>query len=115
MGMKWSVWKTVFTTVASGLFAPAFCQNYYLVVGAFATKNEIREFTSYLPGQSLDTAYTTYVNGDMMHFFVMKTSSREMAFTKSMELQQGMESARDAFTTVPVLEQPVELLMTASS
>jgi outer membrane protein OmpA-like peptidoglycan-associated protein len=121
MGMKWSVWKTVLTTVASGLFAPAFCQNYYLVIGAFATKNEIREFTSYLPGQSLDTAYTTYANDNMMHFYVMKTSSREVAFAKSIELQKGIESTRGAFITTPgqpsIMEEPAtdRLVATASS
>lgn len=92
--MKWSVLKTAFATVViSALLTPAFCQNYYLVIGAFATdKDGVREFTSYLPGKSLDTAYTVYNNDNMMHFYVMKTSSKDMLLSRSMKVQQEIET-----------------------
>lgn len=90
--MKWSVLKTAFATVVtSALLTPAFCQNYYLVIGAFATdKDGVREFTSYLPGRSLDTAYTVYRDNNMLHFYVMKTSSPELLLARSMRVQQEM-------------------------
>jgi outer membrane protein OmpA-like peptidoglycan-associated protein len=92
--MKWSVLKTAFATVViSALLTPAWSQNYYLVIGAFATENDnVREFTSYLPGQSMDTAYTTYSNKNMMHFYVMKTSSKEMLLARSLKVQQEIEN-----------------------
>lgn len=95
--MKWRVLRTVFATVAASvLFVPAFSQNYYLVVGAFATENDdIREFTSYLPGQSSDTAYTMHMNNSMMHFYVLKTSSKEIAQARAQQLQQGIERSSD--------------------
>jgi outer membrane protein OmpA-like peptidoglycan-associated protein len=109
--MKWRALKTVFASVVfSVLLTPVFSQNYYLVIGAFATENDdIKEFTSYLPGNALDTAYTMYTNNSMLHLYVMKTSNKEMAQAKSMELQRKIEgkdekllTALDGYTlTVP--------------
>jgi len=91
--MKWRVSKTVFAAVVfSVLLTPVFSQNYYLVIGAFTTENDdIKEFTSYLPGNALDTAYTMYTNNSMLHLYVVKTSNKEMAQARSMELQKGIE------------------------
>jgi outer membrane protein OmpA-like peptidoglycan-associated protein len=91
--MKWRVLKTICAAaLASVLFKPAFSQNYYLVIGAFSTENEdIREFTSYLPGQSSDTAFSIQNSNSMMHLYVLKTSDKEMAIASSQKLQQAIE------------------------
>jgi outer membrane protein OmpA-like peptidoglycan-associated protein len=111
MGMKWSVLKTAFATVViSALLTPAFCQNYYLVIGAFATENDnVREFTSFLPGQSMDTAYTTYSNNNMMHFYVMKTSSKDLLLARSMKVQQEIENGGQVHTLLNGPAQPEQL------
>lgn len=92
--MKWRVLKTICTAfIVSVLFKPAFSQNYYVVVGAFATENDdIREFTSYLPSQSSDTAFSIQNTNSMMHLYVLKTSNKEMAIANSQKLQQAIES-----------------------
>jgi outer membrane protein OmpA-like peptidoglycan-associated protein len=91
--MKWRVWRTVFATVAvCGMLTPAFSQNYYLVIGAFATeKDDIKEVTSYLPVVSRDTSYTLHANNDLLHLYVLKTSSAEMMMAKAQKLQLEME------------------------
>jgi outer membrane protein OmpA-like peptidoglycan-associated protein len=92
--MKWRVWRTVFATVAvCVMFTPSFSQNYYLVIGAFATeKDDIKEFTSYLPGVSADTSYTLHTNNNLLHLYVLKTSSAETMMAKAQKLQQEIEN-----------------------
>lgn len=106
--MKWRVLKTVFAAVVlSVLFTPAFSQSYYLVIGAFATENDdVKQFTSFLPGQSSDTAYTMYTNNSLMHIYVLKTSSKELAQARAQQLQQGIES-KNTSQLVNTLEQNV--------
>jgi outer membrane protein OmpA-like peptidoglycan-associated protein len=90
MGMKWRVLSIVCAlVVTSVVWTPAFSQNYYLVIGAFATEHDnIKEFTSYLPGTFSDTAYTVKTDNSLMHFYVMKTSDKDQALAKSIRLQQ---------------------------
>lgn len=88
--MKGRVLKIVFaTSVAFLLSVSAMCQNYYLVIGAFATeKDDIKEITSYLPGNAADTAYTIRRDNSLLHFYVMKTSDKERVMAKSRMLQE---------------------------
>ncbi len=112
--MKWSVLRTAFAAVAvCASCASAFSQNYYLVVGAFATEGDnVREFTSYLPGESPDTSYTVNDNGNMLHLYVMKTSNRDHAVTSSQKLQKtlldnGASSRMEfAFNTTNISAEP---------
>ena len=87
--MKWSVVRLMCAVFLAGaLWKPASGQNYYLVVGAFATESDdIREITSILPGTSSDTSYAVQQDNNLLHFYVMKTSNKELAIAKSMALQ----------------------------
>jgi hypothetical protein len=93
--MNWRVVR-VFACVSalvSFLLTPSFSQSYYVVVGAFSTeKDDVREFKSYLPGSQADTFYTAYEENGLMHFYVLKTSSKEQAVEKSLSIQGALES-----------------------
>jgi outer membrane protein OmpA-like peptidoglycan-associated protein len=127
--MKWRALKTAFAAVlVIVLTTPAFNQNYYLVVGAFASpENDLRAFTSYIPGQSPDTSYTVKNGDNLMHLYVMKTSSEETAIASAKKLQQALEhDVRNApsqgslgfgersFSLTPAIE-PAEVTVANSS
>lgn len=128
--MKWRVLRTAIAAMTVCAFtAPASSQNYYLVVGAFATPgDEVRAFTSYLPNESPDTSYTVNQDGNTLHLYVMKTSNREKAVTHSQRLQRSLEdngatssSARSEFalntknlSPEPTLAEPEVLTASAS-
>lgn len=119
------------SALVSFLLTPSFSQNYYFVIGAFSTEKEnIKEFKSFLPGQQVDTFYTVSGDNSLMHFYVMKMSSKEMALEKSMHVQQALQTqqtsypigSKDAISTeqklnvVPIEEPAADLgLVTASS
>lgn len=80
--------------VFSALSTPVFSQNYYLVIGAFSTESDdVREFTSYLPNNQFDTAYTIQSNNNSLHLYIMKTSDKEVAIAKGEKLQQAISDA----------------------
>jgi outer membrane protein OmpA-like peptidoglycan-associated protein len=118
MGMKCVVLRTALITVLSVvLFSPSFSQNYYLVVGAFSTESDdVREFTSFLPGQSQDTSYSITTNNSLLHFYVLKTSNKEMAMARSQKLQeslqelQGQLSSKTNSGSGPENNQPVAVI-----
>jgi outer membrane protein OmpA-like peptidoglycan-associated protein len=91
--MEWRVLKRVYATfVASVISVTAFSQNYYLVIGAFSTeKNDVKEITGFLPGNSVDTAYTVRTDNSTLQFYVMK-SSKEVAAAKSLELRNELSN-----------------------
>ncbi len=92
--MKCGVLKTVVLTVLSVvLFSPSFSQNYYLVVGAFSTESEsIKEFTTILPELGGDTTYSITTSNSLLHFYVLKTSDKELAMAKSQKLQESLQT-----------------------
>lgn len=92
--MNWRVVKTVCAAVVfSAVVTSAFSQNYYIVIGAFAAdKGDVKQFTSHLPGNNLDTAYTVYQDDNLVHLYVLKTSDRQEALEKSMKLQREIEN-----------------------
>ena len=64
----------------------ACAQSYYVVVGAFAAKDNASEFKGYLPTQVVDTSYSVSENENLLHFYVLKTSDKESALSRSAEL-----------------------------
>src|SRR5688500_1249784 len=72
----------------------AFSQHYYVVVGAFAADENASEFKGYLPEQVMDTSYTVSEKNNLMHFYVLKTSDKEIAISRSLQLQKAIESWR---------------------
>jgi outer membrane protein OmpA-like peptidoglycan-associated protein len=80
--------------VAAILSSPliACSQHYYVVVGSFATNDDASEFKGYLPDQYMDTSYTVSENDNLLRFYVLKTSDKESAVTKTLELQKTIES-----------------------
>lgn len=79
--------------VAAILSSPgiACAQHYFLVVGAFAGDEKASEFKGYLPDQSIDTSYTFTHNDNLMHFYVLRTSDKESAISKAMQLKEAVE------------------------
>jgi outer membrane protein OmpA-like peptidoglycan-associated protein len=91
--MEWRGMKTAFAAVVSTMLCtPLFSQSYYVVVGAIPTeKKEIKEFTSYLPGQSSDTAYALTSGGSVMHFYVWKTNDLDLAVANAKKLREELD------------------------
>lgn len=91
--MKWSVWKKIGAIlILSILWASASGQNYYLVVGAFATEGEaITQFTSYLPENGRDTAYSVTGDNNVLHLYVLRSTNQEEIVTKTLALQRELE------------------------
>ena len=91
--MNWRVVRTVCAAVLfSAMITSAYSQkNYYVVIGAFATeKGDLKEFTSRLPENQSDTAYTIYRDENLLHFYLLKTSNRDEALDKSIRLQEAI-------------------------
>jgi outer membrane protein OmpA-like peptidoglycan-associated protein len=94
--MNWRGVKTACAAVVfSALCTPALSQNYYLVIGAFSSENDnVKEFTSYLPSSQFDTAYTIQSNNNSLHLYIMKTSSKEVAFANATTLGEGLSGIK---------------------
>jgi outer membrane protein OmpA-like peptidoglycan-associated protein len=91
--MKFRVFQTVLLTVYSGIFLPAFGQkNYYVVVGAFSTEQNVKEFTTHLPSGDLDTTYATSDQDNTLHLYVLRTNDKDVAISKTLQLQQQLEN-----------------------
>jgi outer membrane protein OmpA-like peptidoglycan-associated protein len=71
-------------------------QQYYVVVGAFAADENASEFKGYLPGQELDTSYTDSGKGNLLHFYVLKTSDKQSAISKTLKLKQEIDAWRSS-------------------
>jgi outer membrane protein OmpA-like peptidoglycan-associated protein len=96
--MEWRVLKKVYATlVASVISVSAFSQNYYLVVGAFSTeKSNVKEITGFLPGTSVDTAYTVRTDNSTLQFYVMKSSKEEVVAAKSLQLRNELSNSENS-------------------
>ncbi|MDQ2656838.1 MAG: hypothetical protein M3Y60_05405, partial [Bacteroidota bacterium] len=70
-------------------------QSYYVVVGAFAAKDNASEFKGYLPTQLLDTSYSVSENENLLHFYVLKTSDKESAISRSADLGKIIRTWQD--------------------
>lgn len=80
--------------IAAILSSPliAYSQHYYVVVGAFAADENASEFKGYLPDQVMDTSYTVSEQENLMHFYVLKTSDKESAISRSIQLQKAIQA-----------------------
>ncbi len=67
-------------------------QQYYFVIGAFATKENASEFKGYLPTQSMDTSYTLTDNEGLLQLYVLKTADQEGAIKKTLQLKKEMDA-----------------------
>ncbi len=70
-------------------------QSYYVVVGAFASKDNASEFKGYLPTQVLDTSYSVSENENLLHFYVLKTSDKASAISRSADLGRIVRAWQD--------------------
>jgi outer membrane protein OmpA-like peptidoglycan-associated protein len=92
--MKCRVVQAVMITVLAGVFLPGLAQkNYYVVVGAFSTEGNAKDFTTYLPSLNADTAYSMNGNEQVVHLYVLRTTSEELAIAKSQQLQNSLEQS----------------------
>lgn len=74
-------------------------QYYYVVVGAFAVDENASEFKGYLPAELLDTTkIVSQQNANLLHLYVLKTSDKESAISKTLFLKKEIES----FNSPPV-------------
>lgn len=82
--------------IAAILSSPwiACSQHYYVVVGAFAAEEEASEFKGYLPGQEIDTSYSHSDKDNLYHFYVLKTSDKESAISKTVHLRKEIDGWR---------------------
>jgi outer membrane protein OmpA-like peptidoglycan-associated protein len=91
--MKLTILKAAL--VAAILSSPwtACSQHYYVVIGAFAAEENASEFKGYLPGQFRDTSYTLSDKENILHFYVLKTSDKESAIAKTLQLKKEIEDS----------------------
>jgi outer membrane protein OmpA-like peptidoglycan-associated protein len=90
--MKTIMMMTVMT-VCSSVFVPAFGQeNYYVVVSAFSTNGNVKDFTTHLPKFSSDTAYALNDKEKVVRLYVWRTSSKELAASRASALQNDLET-----------------------
>jgi outer membrane protein OmpA-like peptidoglycan-associated protein len=82
---------TVYITI---IFSAVAQKNYYVVVGAFNAEQEVKSFTATVPNSSLDTAYSTAGDENLMQFYVFKTRDKEIALSKTQHLQNQIEATR---------------------
>jgi outer membrane protein OmpA-like peptidoglycan-associated protein len=86
--------QAVLITVLAGLFVPGLAQkNYYVVVGAFSTEENEKDFTTHLPSLHSDTAYLMTNDAHVVHLFVLRTDSRDVAIAKSEQLKNSLEQS----------------------
>lgn len=69
-------------------------QHYYVVVGAFAADENASEFKGYIPGRILDTTLNNSEKENVLHFYVLKTSDKESAISKTLQLKKEIEAWR---------------------
>lgn len=106
--------------IAAILSSPwiACSQNYYVVIGAFASEENASEFKGYLPGQFVDTSYTFNGKENTLHLYVLKTSDKESAISKTLHLKKEIESLKTSENTVVENRSETDLsgnpVMTAS-
>lgn len=119
--MNWSVWKKIGAIlILSALWESASGQNYYLVVGAFATEDDaITQFTSYLPENGRDTAYSVTGDNNVLHLYVLKSTNQEEIVTKTLALQRVLEKnsvvAQNTGITTPVMPESAVIATTPVS
>lgn len=90
--MKCRVGQAVMITVLVGMFLPGIAQkNYYVVVGAFSTEGNAKDFTTYLPKLNADTAYAMSEQENVVQLYVLRTSNENVAIAKSQKLQTSLE------------------------
>jgi len=86
--------QAVLITVLAGMFVPGIAQkNYYVVVGAFSTEGNAKDFTTYLPSLRADTAYLMTNDKNVVHLFVLRTDNEDAAIAKSEQLQHSLEQS----------------------
>jgi outer membrane protein OmpA-like peptidoglycan-associated protein len=94
--MKFRVLQTVLITVYSGIFLPAIGQkNYYVVVGAFSTEQNVKEFTTHLPSFNPDTTYAMSDADHTLHLYVLRTTDKDVAVSKTMQMQEALENRNE--------------------
>lgn len=84
--------KAVCISAIMGSAWTALSQNYYVVVGAFAADGNASEFKAYLPSGFADTSYTTSEQDNLLHLYVLRTSDKQSAITKTLMLKKQIES-----------------------
>lgn len=67
-------------------------QYYYVVVGAFAADKNASEFKGDLPTQLFDTSSVVSGKANVLHLYVLKTSDKESAISKTLFLKKEIES-----------------------
>ena len=67
-------------------------QHYYVVVGAFAADENASEFNGYFSGKVQDTSgIASGKDNVVVHFYVLKTSDKESAISKTLKLKKEIE------------------------
>lgn len=90
--MRSSIFRAVCFTAIAGSSLIARAQDFYVVVGAFASDKGASEIKSYRPDQIVDTSYTISDDNKLMHFYVLKITGKEDADPKNGTLREAVES-----------------------
>lgn len=77
-------------------FAPAFSQNYYVVVGAYATADKAEVFTDYAESKGLEASFLKNMETSLYYVCVLQTTDHDKAYTYVKWMQKETEF-RDAW------------------
>jgi outer membrane protein OmpA-like peptidoglycan-associated protein len=66
-------------------------QNYYIVIGTFSSKDDATEFTDLARTKYLDSSFVSNAD-NLFQLYVLKTSSKEAAISKTAQLQQELNT-----------------------
>lgn len=85
--------RAMLIAVLAGLFTQGIAQkNYYVVVGAFSTEGDAKELKTNLPVLNSDTAYAMSDDKNVVHLYVLRTTNKDVAVAKSLQLQKSLQS-----------------------
>jgi outer membrane protein OmpA-like peptidoglycan-associated protein len=95
--MKCRVLMAMISIAVTGIFVPVLAQkNYYVVVGAFSTDANAKEFSTQLPKMNADTAYAMANEAGVAQMYVLHTTDEEVAVAKSLELQKALNANKSS-------------------
>lgn len=71
-------------------------QQYYVVVGAFAAEGNASGVKSYEVTEVTDTTFAVSKAEDVLQFYLLRTSDKEMALSRTQQLRKAIESWSDS-------------------
>jgi outer membrane protein OmpA-like peptidoglycan-associated protein len=89
--MKQRIAKAIIYSVLLTVSAPAICQHYYVIIGAFAIESNAKKLTGYARSKYFDAQYSINKKNKLFHVYILSTSSKHEAIMRTLEMQKETE------------------------